>query len=172
MRTPRYMNIVYILTHLYFFCTDTFIFQAWSNIVYQSNLLIQSPLLGSHLYLKVTFSCPVIENFIWNEPLLRGHLSYKVTFSLSQSWPLNTGLTVLCMSLDFQCHMLWSFLLTMVWDKRWCSGLLTSTFTGTWNFSCYHLKDCTIRLHKFSLVKKIMLQCKKNTVKPSKTNSE
>jgi hypothetical protein len=35
MRTPRYMNIVYILTHLYFFCTDTFIFQAWSNIVYQ-----------------------------------------------------------------------------------------------------------------------------------------
>ena len=41
------------------------------------------------------FSCPVTENFIWNEPLLRGHLSYKATFSLSQRWPLNTGLTVL-----------------------------------------------------------------------------
>jgi hypothetical protein len=41
------------------------------------------------------FSCPVIENFIWIEPLLRGHLSYKATISLSQRWPLNTGLTVL-----------------------------------------------------------------------------
>jgi hypothetical protein len=41
------------------------------------------------------FACPVIEHFIWIEPLLRGHLSYKVAFSLSQRWPLNTGLTVL-----------------------------------------------------------------------------
>jgi hypothetical protein len=40
------------------------------------------------------FSCLVIDNFIWIEPLLRGHLSYKDTFSLSQRWPLNTGLTV------------------------------------------------------------------------------
>jgi hypothetical protein len=38
---------------------------------------------------------PVIENFIWIVPILRGHLSYKVIFSLSQRWPLNTGLTVL-----------------------------------------------------------------------------
>ena len=38
---------------------------------------------------------PVIENFIWIEPLLRGHLSQKATVSLSQRWPLNTGLTVL-----------------------------------------------------------------------------
>ena len=29
------------------------------------------------------------------ERLLRGDLSYKATFSLSQGWPLNTGLTVL-----------------------------------------------------------------------------
>ena len=35
-------------------------------------------------------SCPVI----WIEPLLKGHLSYKATCSLSQSWPLNTVLTV------------------------------------------------------------------------------
>ena len=48
----------------------------------------------SHLYLKVTFSCPVIGNFIWIEPLLKGHLSFKATFTLSQRWPLNTGLTV------------------------------------------------------------------------------
>ena len=41
------------------------------------------------------FSWPVIEHFIWIEPFIRGHLSYKVTFSLSQRWPLNTGLTVL-----------------------------------------------------------------------------
>ena len=33
------------------------------------------------------FSCPVIENFIWIEPFLRDH-----TFSLTQRWPLNTGL--------------------------------------------------------------------------------
>jgi len=45
---------------------------------------MQSPLLGSHLYLMVTFSYPVIENFIRIEPLLRGHLSYKATFSLPQ----------------------------------------------------------------------------------------
>ena len=37
-----------------------------------------------HLLLNVTFSCSVIENFIWIEPLLRDHLSYKDTFSLFQ----------------------------------------------------------------------------------------
>ena len=53
-----------------------------------------------HLYLAVTcikrspFSCSVIDNSIFIEPLLRDHLSYKATFSLSQRWPLNTGLTV------------------------------------------------------------------------------
>jgi hypothetical protein len=36
-----------------------------------SNLLMQSPLLSSHLYLKVTFSWPVRDNFIWIGPLLR-----------------------------------------------------------------------------------------------------
>jgi hypothetical protein len=29
------------------------------------SLLIQSPLLSSHMYLIVTCSCPVIDNFIW-----------------------------------------------------------------------------------------------------------
>jgi hypothetical protein len=33
-------------------------------------------------------------HWIWIEPLLRGHLYYKVIFSLSQRWPLNTGLTI------------------------------------------------------------------------------
>ena len=60
----------------------------------QSNIPMWSPQLSSHLYLKVTISCLVIENFIWIESLLRGHLSYKATFSLTQMWPLNTGLTV------------------------------------------------------------------------------
>jgi hypothetical protein len=41
----------------------------------QSNIPMWSPLLSSHLYLKVTISCLVIENFIWIESLLRGHLS-------------------------------------------------------------------------------------------------
>jgi hypothetical protein len=68
----------------------------------QSNLLTYawSLLLSSHLHLKVTFSCPVIEHFIWIEPFLRGHLSYKATFSLSQRWPHNTGLTV--------CNRVWN----------------------------------------------------------------
>ena len=43
---------------------------------------------------KSPFSSPVIEYFIWIEPLLRGHLCCKASFSLSQRWPLNTGLTV------------------------------------------------------------------------------
>ena len=56
---------------------------------------MQSPQLSSHLYQKTPFSCPDMENFIWIEPLLRRHLSSKTTFSLSQMWPLNTGLSVL-----------------------------------------------------------------------------
>ena len=65
-------------------------------VVYiQSNLSIRSPLLSIRCIERSRFTCPVIENFIWIEPFLRGHLSYKTTFSLSQRWPLNTGLTVL-----------------------------------------------------------------------------
>ena len=37
---------------------------------------------------RSSFSFPVIENFIWIKHLLRGHPS------LSQGWPLNTGLTI------------------------------------------------------------------------------
>ena len=47
------------------------------------------------------FSCPFIDNFIRTKPLLRGHMSYKATFSLSQRWPLNTGLTVHVLLLDY-----------------------------------------------------------------------
>ena len=47
----------------------------------------------SPVFKRSPFYCPVIEYFIWTEPLLRGHLSYKTTFSLTQRWPLNTGLT-------------------------------------------------------------------------------
>ena len=43
---------------------------------------------------QITISCLVIENFIWIKSLFKCHLSYKATFSLSQRWPLNTGLTV------------------------------------------------------------------------------
>ena len=65
----------------------------WQPLI-QSNLPIWSPLLSNPLYLKVKFSCPDIENFIWIEPLLRDLLTCKTTFSLSQRWPLNTSLTV------------------------------------------------------------------------------
>ena len=62
----------------------------------QLNLPTWSPLLSSHLYYKRSpFSCPVIENFIWIEPVLRDLLSYEAYFSLSQRWPINTGLTVI-----------------------------------------------------------------------------
>ena len=50
--------------------------------IYIANLPTWSLLLSRHLYLKFTFSCPVIENFIWIEHHLRCHLSYKVI------WPL------------------------------------------------------------------------------------
>jgi hypothetical protein len=63
--------------------------------MYSQTCSCVSPLFSSHLYLKVTFSCPVIEHFIWIKPLWRGHLSNKDTFfSLSQMGPLNTDLTV------------------------------------------------------------------------------
>jgi hypothetical protein len=55
----------------------------------------QKLVLKGHL-----FSCPVIEKVIRIELLLRSHLSYKVTFSLSQRWPLNTGLTVFTLYLN------------------------------------------------------------------------
>ena len=43
-----------------------FVLEAWNffNVYIQSNLPMWSPLLSSHLSLKVIFSCPVIENFI------------------------------------------------------------------------------------------------------------
>ena len=58
-----------------------------------------------HLYLAVTFSFPVIECFIWIGPLLRDHLSYKATFSLSQRWPLNKGLTVFPLRIQFAVNL-------------------------------------------------------------------
>ena len=71
---------------------------------------MQSPLLSSHLYLKVTFSCPVIVNLIWIEPLLRGHLSYKATISLpkgellKQVWLAHT-VTSIKQSSVFKGHL-------------------------------------------------------------------
>jgi hypothetical protein len=41
---------------------------------------------------------------MWIAPLLRGHLPETTTFSLSQRWPLNTGLTVHCISQLYFCR--------------------------------------------------------------------
>ena len=57
------------------------------------------------------FSSPVIENIIWIEPLLRGHPSYKATFSVSQRWPLNTGLTV------YSKLNMWFNFGTLIWTE-------------------------------------------------------
>jgi hypothetical protein len=71
---------------------------AYSSYIFVFCIYSQTCLCG-HPYWAVTcikrspFSCPVTENFIWIEHLLRGHLAYKTNFSLSQRWPLNTGLT-------------------------------------------------------------------------------
>ena len=73
---------------------------------------VKQPYIASHLYLKVTFYCPVLEIFIWIEPLLRSHLSYKDTFSLSQRWPLNTGLTTVQIEKIFIHNQLSSFEIT------------------------------------------------------------
>ena len=43
----------------------------------------------------IVISVHTVNRFPLKLNLLRGHLSYKATFSLSQRWPLNTGLTVL-----------------------------------------------------------------------------
>ena len=56
----------------------------------KSNLPMGSHLLCSHLYEKVTLFLSCHRKFHMN---LR-HLSQKTTFSLSQRWPLTTGLTV------------------------------------------------------------------------------
>ena len=68
--------------------------KAPSSFLYSQTCPRRSPLLNSHLCYKVTLFLSHHRKFIWIEPLLRGHLSWKTTFSLSQGWPLNTGLTV------------------------------------------------------------------------------
>ena len=68
------------------------ILRNWNSFSF--NVFIVKPAHAVTCIKRSHFSCPVIENFIWIEPLLRCHLSYKATFSLSQRWPLDTGLTV------------------------------------------------------------------------------
>ena len=64
----------------------------------QSNMSLWSPLLSSHLYLEVLFSCLVIEIVIWIEPLLRGHLFYQATFLCPK---VDLLIQVLMKTLDF-----------------------------------------------------------------------
>jgi hypothetical protein len=67
----------------WFFCLYTYEF--WHSLckIVRSSVILLLPLFL------------VLSQTKWIERLLRGDLSYKATFSLSQGWPLNTGLTVL-----------------------------------------------------------------------------
>ena len=81
-----------MLLNLYFLCSGS-LFLLLSFYICQLHCTVK-PAHAVTCIKRSPFSCPVIENFIWIEPLLRGHLYSKVTFSLSQLWPLNTGLTI------------------------------------------------------------------------------
>jgi hypothetical protein len=61
-----YRNGQRVKSH-YCFCTDR---------VVTENLSMRSALWSSHTYLKVAFSCPVVDNFIWIKPVLWGHLFF------------------------------------------------------------------------------------------------
>ena len=94
------ISMIVIYTTLNVHCL--YIYSISMYVQQQSSLFVWLPLLSTYLYLKVTHSCPVIEIWIWIEPLVKGHLSYMSTFSLSQRWPLNTGLIVynICHDVD------------------------------------------------------------------------
>jgi hypothetical protein len=63
--------------------------ESFGNDSQNSNLSMQPPLLNSNIILVRYRSLYDLK------PLLRIHLSYKANFSLSQWWPLNTGLAIL-----------------------------------------------------------------------------
>jgi hypothetical protein len=76
----------------------------WNWFVHLLSILRYNGVMSRHIFL-FTVLCILVSryndkhalilaNFIWLKPFLRGHLSYKATFSLSQRWPLNTGMTV------------------------------------------------------------------------------
>ena len=71
-----------------------------------------SPLLSSHLYLKVNFSWLVIENFIWIEHILRGHLYLKVTLLLSCHAKFHMNLTSFKKSPVLQGHFFFVSIVT------------------------------------------------------------
>ena len=79
---------------------------------------------------RTTFSYSLIENFIWIEPILRSNLSYKPTLSLSQKWPLNTGLNVSAIS-----------------DRLWqLSGEFSKVIKSAWANAVHflHVKENTV----------------------------
>ena len=106
----------------------------------QPNLSMRSPLLSSHMYLKVTFCCPVIEHFT-------GHQSYKTTFSLSQSWPLDKDLTVhliivVCSMYEDRTEKTKIYIVSMIWMfqsiyLRYCVNYLLSRNKKQYNLFLY-----------------------------------
>ena len=60
----------------------------------QSNLPIWSPLLSSHLYLKVTLFLSCHRKYYMNLTSFKRSHVLQDNFYLSQRWPLYTGLTV------------------------------------------------------------------------------
>ena len=87
------LKMVCPLWHLYYILKIALDMSSFQRIKYSPYAV--KPVHAITSIKQSLFSCPVIENFIGIEPILRGYLSYKATFSMSQSWPLNTVLTVL-----------------------------------------------------------------------------
>jgi hypothetical protein len=83
----------------------------WQGLEYHINRMTRSG-----ISYQLTFSCPVIEHFMWIEPVLRGYLSYKDIFLCS-----NTGLTVPYMSLGW--YDIPDLVIQLIWYSRPCHSV-------------------------------------------------
>ena len=136
--------------------------------LYQADTCInQTHLLKGHLFLVLSLNISYeLQHFYW------GHLSYKATFSLSQRWPLDTGLTVfiywvyyvnshLCNSVN--CLMVFNATFNNMSVISWRSVLLVDETEGpgknirtvashsqTWSHNVVYLALIEIRTHNLS----------------------
>ena len=74
---------------------------------YTMYLPLQAPLLNTHLYSDVTCFVSCHSKFYMNFKFFRCHLSCKAMFSLSQMWPLHTGLTLSWLLMFFRTIPQW-----------------------------------------------------------------
>ena len=78
-----------------------------------------SPVLKGHLSIILSIRLHIN----WT---IRGYKSYKDNLSLSQKWPLNTGLTVY----TSWCTMCFSYYLHKIWSKSWKANSFLDVLEG------------------------------------------